>query len=69
MPNEITQPLQAIRPGLLARLAAALIIAGFGLLNLANADWAHAVGVVCLICFVVVGFRAIIFAPGGVTNA
>jgi len=68
MPNEITQSLHAIRPGLLARLAAALIIAGFGLLNLANADWAHAVGVVCLMCFVIVGFRAIIFAPGGMTH-
>jgi cytochrome bd ubiquinol oxidase subunit II len=69
VPEEIAQPLRAIRPGLLARLAVALLIAGFGLLNLANADWAHAVGVVCLLCFVIVGFRAIIFAPGGVTHA
>ena len=68
VPDEIAQPLRAIRPGLLARLAAALLIAGFGLLNLANAQWAHAVGVVCLLCFVVVGFRAIIFARGGLTD-
>jgi cytochrome bd ubiquinol oxidase subunit II len=68
VPDEIAPPLRAIRPGLLARLAVALIIAGFGLLNLANADWAHAVGVVCLLCFVVVGFRAIIFARGGLID-
>jgi cytochrome bd ubiquinol oxidase subunit II len=69
VPDEIAQPLRAIRPGLLARLAVALLIAGFGLLNLANADWAHAVGVVCLLCFVLVGFRAIIFARGGLIDA
>ena len=68
VPDDIARPLRAIRPGLLARLAAALLIAGFGLLNLANAQWAHAVGVVCLLCFVVVGFRAIIFARGGLTD-
>jgi cytochrome d ubiquinol oxidase subunit II len=68
VPDEIAQPPRAIRPGLLIRLAVALLIAGFGLLNVANADWAHAVGVVCLICFVVLGFRAIIFAPGGLTD-
>jgi cytochrome bd ubiquinol oxidase subunit II len=62
VPNEIAQPLRAIRPGLLARLAVALLIAGFGLLNIANAQWTHAVGIVCLVCFVVLGFRAIIFS-------
>jgi cytochrome bd ubiquinol oxidase subunit II len=69
VPDKIAQPLRAIRPGLLARLAVALLIAGFGLLNVANADWAHAVGVVCLLCFVLVGFRAIIFARGGLIDA
>jgi cytochrome bd ubiquinol oxidase subunit II len=62
VPDEIAQPLPANRPGLLARVAVALLIAGFGLLNIANAQWAHAVGIVCLFCFVVVGFRAIIFS-------
>jgi cytochrome bd ubiquinol oxidase subunit II len=66
--NEIARPLRAIRPGLLARLAVALLIAGFGLLNIANAEWIHAVGVVCLLCFVLVGFRALIFARGGLTD-
>jgi cytochrome d ubiquinol oxidase subunit II len=69
MPDDIAQPLRAIRPGLLARLAVALLIAGFGLLNLANAQWAHAIGILCLVCFVVVGFRAIVFARGGLTDA
>jgi cytochrome d ubiquinol oxidase subunit II len=65
VPDEIAQPLRAIRPGLLARLVVALLIAGFGLLNIANAQWAHAVGVVCLVCFVVLGFRAIVFSALG----
>ena len=47
----------------LARVAVACLIAGFGLLNIADATWAHALGVACLIAFVVVGFGAII-VPG-----
>ena len=43
-----------------ARMAVAFLVAGFGLLNVANAGWAHAVGVVCLLSFVVSGFGAII---------
>jgi cytochrome d ubiquinol oxidase subunit II len=65
VPDEIAQPLGAIGPGLAGRLAVALLIAGFGLLNVANAQWAHAVGVVCLVCFVVLGFRAIVFSALG----
>jgi cytochrome bd ubiquinol oxidase subunit II len=45
---------------LLARLAIACLIAGFGLLNVAEAAWAHALGVVCLIGFVILAFGAII---------
>jgi len=44
----------------LARAAGACLIAGFGLLNIANATWAHAVGVACLIGFVGLGFCAIV---------
>jgi len=65
VPDEIAQPLRASRPGLVARLAVALLIAGFGLLNIANAQWAHAVGIVFLVCFVVLGFRAIVFSALG----
>ena len=53
--------LGAVRSGLLARAAVACLIAGFGLLNVADARWAHGVGVVCLFAFVVLGFRALIF--------
>jgi cytochrome bd ubiquinol oxidase subunit II len=42
------------------RVAVACLIAGIGLLNVADARWAHGVGVVCLMAFVVTGFRAII---------
>jgi cytochrome d ubiquinol oxidase subunit II len=56
---------KAAKPGpvnirLLARLAAACLIAGFGLLNVADAAWAHALGVVSLIGFVVAAFGAIV---------
>lgn len=44
----------------LARSAITCLIAGAGLLNLADASWAHAIGVVCLIGFIVIAFRAII---------
>jgi cytochrome bd ubiquinol oxidase subunit II len=68
VPDEIVRPFEAIRAGVLVRVAVALLIAGVGLLNIANAQWAHAVGIVCLFWFVVLGFRALIFAPGGVTD-
>jgi cytochrome d ubiquinol oxidase subunit II len=41
-----------------ARLAAACLVAGFGLLTVANAQWAHGIGVACLLGFVVLGFMA-----------
>ena len=45
---------------LLTRVAVACLIAGFGLLNIADATWAHAIGVACLFGFVGLGFRAIV---------
>jgi cytochrome bd ubiquinol oxidase subunit II len=48
----------ALAHGLLARVAAALLVAGFGLLTVAEAGVAHAFGVVALLAFVVVGFFA-----------
>jgi cytochrome d ubiquinol oxidase subunit II len=54
--------LAASAPGLLARLAGACLLAGFGLLTIAEAGWAHAVGVVALLAFVALGFLAA--APG-----
>ncbi len=48
----------ASRAGLLARVAAACLIVGVGLTTIANASWAHAVGVTCLLGFVAIGFQA-----------
>jgi cytochrome d ubiquinol oxidase subunit II len=45
-----------------ARLAAASLIAGIGLLTVADAGWAHALGVVSLLAFVACGYRALL--PG-----
>src|SRR5918996_1314454 len=61
MPAEVgTHALRAGRPRFLARSAIGCLIAGFGLLNVADAGWAHAVGVACLFGFVVLAFRAIV---------
>jgi cytochrome bd ubiquinol oxidase subunit II len=54
-----TRGLAEARSGLLVRLAAACLIVGFGLLTVANAPWAHAVGVTALFAFVVSGFLAL----------
>jgi len=54
----VTRP--ALRAGLLARVAVACLIAGAGLLNLADAQWAHVIGVTCLISFVGIAFCAIV---------
>jgi cytochrome d ubiquinol oxidase subunit II len=50
---------QAAAPGLVARSAGACLVAGTGLLTVADAPWAHAIGVTCLLAFVVLGFGAI----------
>jgi cytochrome d ubiquinol oxidase subunit II len=51
-------PLSTSAPGLLGRLAAACMLAGLGFLTIANAGWAHAIGVLALAGFVVCGFAA-----------
>jgi cytochrome d ubiquinol oxidase subunit II len=48
------------QPGLLTRVAIACLIAGFGLLTVADSSWAHAFGVVSLFGFIVSGFLAIV---------
>jgi cytochrome d ubiquinol oxidase subunit II len=50
--------LSASTPGLLARAAGACLLAGFGFLTVAEAGWAHAIGVVALLGFGVCGFLA-----------
>jgi cytochrome d ubiquinol oxidase subunit II len=50
-------------PALLARSAGACLVGGIGFLTVANSGWAHAVGVVSLLGFIVLGFFAA--APPG----
>jgi cytochrome bd ubiquinol oxidase subunit II len=50
--------LSTLAPGLLGRLAAACMLAGLGFLTVANAGWAHAIGVLALAGFIVCGFAA-----------
>jgi cytochrome bd ubiquinol oxidase subunit II len=47
-------------PTLGARLAVALLIVGFGLLTVADAPWAHAIGVVSLLAFILTAFAALV---------
>ena len=49
-----------LRPGLGVRAAVALLIVGVGMLNAADAPWAHVIGVVSLFGFIIVGFAAIV---------
>jgi cytochrome d ubiquinol oxidase subunit II len=53
-------PAVPLRPGLGVRAAIALLIIGVGMLNAADAPWAHAIGVVSLFGFILVGFAAIV---------
>jgi cytochrome d ubiquinol oxidase subunit II len=63
--EDAARRLRDVRPGLAARSAIAFLIAGFGLLNVADAGWAHGVGVLSLFCFVLLGCRALIFTALG----
>jgi cytochrome d ubiquinol oxidase subunit II len=55
-PAAARQLVLAAAPGLLGRVAAACALAGIGFLTVAEAGWAHAVGVVALFGFIVAGF-------------
>jgi cytochrome d ubiquinol oxidase subunit II len=48
--------LAGLRTGLLARVAGACLIAGIGFTTIADAGWAHAIGVCCLFAFIVAAF-------------
>jgi cytochrome d ubiquinol oxidase subunit II len=50
----------AVAPPSLGRLAVAGLLVGLGLLNLANGSAVHAIGVVCLLGFIVAAFLAIV---------
>jgi cytochrome d ubiquinol oxidase subunit II len=66
-PARPVQRLDGGRTNILARAEIACLIAGFGLLNVVDADWAHAIGLLSLFAFIVIGFRAIILAALGAT--
>ncbi len=46
--------------GASARVAVAALIAGVGFLTVADADWAHAIGVVCFLAFAAFAYRAVL---------
>jgi cytochrome d ubiquinol oxidase subunit II len=50
-----------------ARLSAAFLVAGIGFLTVANAAWAHAIGVACFFGFILSGYRAAL--PADVADA
>jgi cytochrome d ubiquinol oxidase subunit II len=50
--------LSASSAGLLARVASACLLVGLGFLTAAEAGWAHAIGVLALLAFIVCGFLA-----------
>jgi cytochrome d ubiquinol oxidase subunit II len=58
-PADTRAVVSASRRGVLARSAAGCLIAGLGFLTVADAGWAHAIGVVSLLAFVVIGFAAV----------
>jgi cytochrome d ubiquinol oxidase subunit II len=57
-PTQARSLLTAIGPGLLPRLALASLVAGIGFLTVAEASWAHSLGVLFLFAFVVAAFPA-----------
>jgi cytochrome bd ubiquinol oxidase subunit II len=59
--------LSASAPGLLARSAGACFVAGLGFLTVADADWAHAIGIASLFAFILLGFFAV--APSELARA
>ena len=57
-PAQARSLLTALAPGLLPRLAIACFVAGVGFLTVADAAWAHTLGVFCLFAFIVAAFPA-----------
>jgi cytochrome d ubiquinol oxidase subunit II len=56
--SPVKEVLPASRTGPLVRLAAACLISGVGFLTFADAGWAHVIGVVSLLAFILIGFVA-----------
>ena len=71
-PSAVEAPVGSRRRGLAsvrfdARLSVAFLVAGIGFLTVANAGWAHAIGVACFFGFILSGFRAAL--PPGIVYA
>jgi cytochrome d ubiquinol oxidase subunit II len=71
-PGSVEAPVESRRRGLVsvrldARLSVAFLVAGIGFLTVANAGWAHAIGVACFFGFILSGFRAAL--PPGIVDA
>jgi cytochrome d ubiquinol oxidase subunit II len=52
--------IEATTQGLLVRAALACLVVGFGFLTVLNPGWAHVIGVLALVGFVVLGFVAVL---------
>jgi cytochrome d ubiquinol oxidase subunit II len=59
-PTQARSLLAALAPRLLPRLAIACLVAGIGFTTIADAAWAHVIGVCSLFAFIVVGFPAVL---------
>jgi cytochrome d ubiquinol oxidase subunit II len=57
-PTQARSLIAGLVPGLLPRLAVACLVAGIGFTTIANAAWAHTIGVFFLFAFIVVAFPA-----------
>jgi cytochrome d ubiquinol oxidase subunit II len=57
-PTQSRSLVAAIAPGLLTRLAIACLVVGIGFTTIADAAWAHTIGVFSLLAFIVVAFPA-----------
>jgi cytochrome d ubiquinol oxidase subunit II len=57
-PTQARSLLAALAPGPLPRLAIACLVAGIGFTTIANAAWAHTIGIFFLFAFIVVAFPA-----------
>jgi cytochrome d ubiquinol oxidase subunit II len=57
-PTQARSLLAPLAPGLRPRLAIVCVVAGIGFTTIADAAWAHTIGVLCLFAFIVVAFPA-----------
>jgi cytochrome bd ubiquinol oxidase subunit II len=67
-PAPRTAILSASGPGLVARSAGACFLAGIVFLTIADAGWAHAIGLAALLAFILLGFVAVAPADLAIVN-